>query len=80
MKSYQSKRCVYSVVGEELVSEDGIKYNGYGIRVEEDDREIVFISDVTDEREALEALVRRCNDGELEAIHIYEIVEDFLSE
>ena len=78
MEAYQNKRRIYSVFGEELVSEEGIKYRAYGIRVEENEGSSFLIADVTDDRKELERVVGHCNDGELDVIHIYDIVEDLL--
>ncbi len=36
------------------------------------------VGDVTDDREALEELVRKCNELQLDPIHLEDVVEDFL--
>ena len=77
MGSYHEKSRVYSVICESLISEEGIEYTTYGILTSVGGEDIV-ISDITTDREALEDLVNRCNLGELDVIHLYDVVEDFL--
>ena len=79
MEYYQNEKRAYSVFEEKLESEEGIQYKAYGIRVRGYEGKDIVISDVTDDREALESLVRLCNDGDLDIIHIYDVVEDFLA-
>ena len=79
METYQNNGRVYSVFCEKLSSEEGREYNGYGIKAEVGENQSLCVSDVTDDREALEALVRLCNDEGLDPIHIYDVIEDFLA-
>ena len=39
---------------------------------------IASVGDVTDDRAALEELVRKCNGLKLDPIHLWDVVEDFL--
>ena len=77
MGSYQEKTRVYSVICETLISEEGTEYTTYGISTSIEGEDIV-ISDITTDRELLEDLVKRCNLGKLDVIHLYDVVEDFL--
>lgn len=79
MEFCQNKKQIYSVLEENFTSEEGIEYKGYGIRIDDTDGNAFVISDVTDDSDALAALVEHCNDGELDTIHIYDVVEDFLA-
>ena len=78
METYQKERCVYSVICDRLVSDEGVTYEAYGIKAQLL-ADIVEISDVTTEREEIDALVDMCNREELDIIHIYDVVEDFLA-
>ena len=67
------------MICERLTSEEGKEYNAYGIKTQGFGDEDVFVSDVTDDCDALETLVRLCNDEKLDPIHIYDVIEDFLA-
>ena len=75
----------YAVVEEKytLSSETRV---AYGIAVFKGKRQdlaesvIDLIHDITPDRERLEALVADCNRLNLSSLHIYDVVEDFLSE
>ena len=41
-------------------------------------REIAFVSDVSTDRAAVEQLARRCTEGQLDPIHLLDVVEDAL--
>lgn len=69
----------YEVVGEYLYSPEIGEYFSYGIAVFEGNAAPKIISDVSVEKEPLEELCRRCADEGLDPIHIYDIIEDFLS-
>ncbi len=63
--------------------EDGIR-TSYGITAranEEESREVCTesICDITSDKEALQALVDECNRLELSALHLRDVVEDFLA-
>ena len=76
-------RVIYGV-REEIYNINGRARRGYGIvayaHMEEDTglTVVASVSDVTSEREALEDLVRLCNELSLDPCHIYDVVEDFL--
>ncbi len=72
----------YEVVGERLYSPDHGWYTGYGIRayrrVEDAWEPVVTVSDLSTDRQAVEALAHRCTAGELSPIHLRDVVEDWL--
>lgn len=57
----------------------------YGITAfditEKDDTSTIVASvhDITDDKESLTEMVKRCNTLKLSLVHLYEVVEDFLS-
>ncbi len=51
----------------------------YGIEYNDGEKNII-IEDITTEYKRLERLVSLCNELKLDALHIREVVEDFLSE
>ncbi len=69
---------VYSLKGESRIS--------YGIVAYADADEggtaviLTAIRDITDDRQRLSELVRKCNHGKLSLIHLADVVEDFLAE
>ncbi len=64
----------------ETVSEE---YSGgrmaYGIAVCENGLPIEVISDISDDRKAIDELVELCNSSELAPYHIRDVIDDFLS-
>ena len=78
MENCQTKTHTYSVICEEMISEEGREYTAYGIRAESKDNALV-ISDISTEKEEINTLVELCNREELDIIHIYDVVEDFLA-
>ncbi len=75
----------YAVVEEKYTHLSGTRV-AYGIAVfkgaGEDRTESIIhlIHDVTPDKERLESLVADCNRLKLSSLHIYDVVEDFLSE
>ena len=41
-------------------------------------REVAFVSDVSTDRAVVEQLARRCTEGQLDPIHLLDVVEDAL--
>lgn len=78
METCQKEMGVYSVICDTLVSDDGVTYEAYGIKAQVREH-TVMISDITTVREEIDALVDICNREELDIIHIYDVVEDFLA-
>lgn len=72
----------YSVFVEMLKNEDSVAYTAYGIVVcsmEDNERkEVLKISDVSADKSRVEELVDLCNKEQLEPVHIYDVIEDFL--
>lgn len=50
----------------------------YGIKATSPDGTARTVPDVSTEREAVEALVARCNQGCLALCHLQDVIEDFL--
>lgn len=68
----------YSVVESECEM-DGYSYKGYGMRVQNaKTKKADTYFDVTTNREDMERLVSLCNELQLDAIHIEDVIEDFL--
>lgn len=70
----------YSIFEGEYVLE-GQAYIGFGILITSitDNEVIAKLEDVTTSKYELCTLVQLCNDLSLDPIHIYDVVEDFLS-
>ena len=74
----------YGVVEERYAMGTKIRIS-YGISAfdtdEKDDMSTIVASvhDITDDRESLTGLVKRCNMLKLSLVHLNEVVEDFLS-
>lgn len=76
MKTFISR---YDVIKESFIDEDGNVYEGYGILIKNDlNEEIMRISDITTNRNNIEILANRCNEGAASLIHIFDIIEDFI--
>lgn len=73
----------YIVVKSEYINGDRTRI-GYGIAVvEEYDGSVSVLDSVSDislDIESVEGLVELCNRAELDPIHLYEVVSDFLGE
>ena len=75
----------YVVIEEKYAHISGTRVS-YGIAVckgesqEHSASTIHLIHDITSDRDRLEALVSNCNRLRLSSVHIYDVVEDFLSE
>lgn len=65
----------YFVVEEKLENPEIGEYISYGIRMEGG----LSVSDVSLNRDAVEDLVGRMNDGELDPIHFFDVIEDFVA-
>ena len=73
------RRYPYELVRERHVSDDGEEYESWGVRVREGGCEIACAYDVSTRRERVNELVKACNEGELDFIHFYDVIEDFIS-
>ncbi len=75
----------YEIFAEEL-REDSVSRTAYGIRLVsardggEPCEELLRISDITPLYEKLFDLVSLCNTLKLSPVHIYDVIEDFLSQ
>lgn len=70
----------YSIFEGEYVLE-GQTYIGFGILITSttNNEVITKVEDVTTSKYELDSIVQLCNDLSLDPIHIYDVVEDFLS-
>ncbi|MBQ8850428.1 MAG: hypothetical protein IJ011_08875 [Clostridia bacterium] len=78
-----SDTCVtyrYEAVREELYSDEIGEYTAYGIAVYLGNTRVEFISDLTNDQGEICSLVNKCNENQLDAVHVYDVVEDFLAE
>lgn len=65
---------------ETLWSEEVGFYIGYGIKVVENGKEMLKISDVSTDKDAVKALAEKCNKGCLDPIHLFDVIEDYLAD
>ncbi len=69
---------VYSLV-ESICETDGQRYKGYGIRVQNTSTtEANTYADISTNREEIVRLVSLCNELQLDAIHLEDVIEDML--
>ena len=72
----------YALISEQLFSSELGHYRSFGIRAFQKTecgwREVAFVSDVSTDRAAVEQLARRCTEGQLDPIHLLDVVEDNL--
>ena len=72
----------YNIFVEDLKNEDFGAYTAYGIVVcsmENNQRkEVLRVSDVSTDKEIVENLIDLFNKEQLEPVHIYDVIEDFL--
>ena len=72
----------YALISEQLFSSELGHYRSFGIRAFQKTecgwREVAFVSDVSTDRAAVEQLARRCTEGQLDPIHLLDVVEDAL--
>ena len=68
----------YTVVKDTLLLEN-VYYSTYGILILKNNKPFRYIYDVFPDIDKAEGLVKLCNELKLSPIHIYEVVEDFIS-
>ncbi|MBQ9939991.1 MAG: hypothetical protein IJO74_00415 [Clostridia bacterium] len=74
---------IYKVV-KEFRTKDRLPRISYGIAALSDNGQgridiIKYIGDICDREEKIENLVRLCNQSDLSPVHLYDVVEDFIS-
>lgn len=71
---------LYSILEDEYILE-GQTHTGFGIIITSTiaNEVVAKIEDITTSKYELYTLVQLCNDLSLDPIHIYDVVEDFLS-
>lgn len=72
----------YEIFTEELDNPSIGKYTAYGIAVYEmvnkNRKELIRVSDVSTDKNAVENLIELFNKECLDPVHIYDVIEDFL--
>lgn len=68
----------YSVVKERIFSDTLGEYTAYGIRVTHNGTDVDLISDISTDPKKADQLAKLCTDGQLDPIHIPDVIEDFL--
>ncbi len=70
---------IYRMFEEVLYLDEGDPYRSYGIRVENEMGEIVEeISDISTEEHVVSELVLRCLYGELDPVHLRDVVLNYI--
>ena len=62
----EERRCAFGIVAYSDAEKDGTA------------TVIASVGDVSEDREALAELVKTCNEGRLDPIHLYDVVDDFI--
>ena len=72
----------YALISEKLFSSELGHYRSFGIRAFQKTecgwREVAFVADVATARATVKQLARRCTEGQLDPIHLLDVVEDAL--
>ena len=76
----EAGRYLYEAVRHTVISEEIGTYDTYGIRASEGGIELIFVSDVSTDGEAVERLATTCTVEQLDPIHLGDVIEDFLAE
>ena len=76
----QRYRYVYEVVPDKLGADELDNVASFGIRITMEGDQIDYVSNVSADREDVEALVRLCNKEKLDPIHLKDVVADFKKE
>ncbi len=69
----------YKVISEEFHDSELGDYIGYGIAAECDGERLLTVSDMSCDRGLVADLAERCNELELDPMHLYDVIEDVLS-
>ncbi|HPX71208.1 MAG TPA: DUF6514 family protein [Bacillota bacterium] len=70
--------CSYELIESECVCE-GIRYTGYGIRLNTEGFSSE-VADISNDKEKVEELALLFNANELSELHFYDAIEDFIAE
>ena len=76
----EAGRYLYEAVRHTAISEEIGNYVTYGIRVSEDGFELGFTPDVSTDMETVVRLAANCTAGQLDPIHLGDVIEDLLAE
>jgi len=71
---------IYVAVAEWFVNEENEKYKGYGLAAIKMGKRIAYVPDLSCNGEAVALLAKRCTEGRLDPVHIYDVAEDLLYE
>ena len=69
---------IYIPVKESLYSQELGRYFSFGIEVQEQGPQRLKVSDISTNESFVAELARRCTSGQLDPIHLYDVVEDSL--
>ena len=70
---------LYTVTQDELCLPEAGTYRTYGIRAEgSGGEELLRVPDISTDRKTVEALAKRCTDGQLAPAQLFEVIEDLL--
>ena len=79
-KAKKANRLRYKTVREKRNSDELGSYVTYGIIIYKNKKLLKYISDVSNIKRDVQDLVRRCNEEQLDPIHIEEVVDDYLTD
>ena len=79
-KAKKKNRFKYKTVREKLNSDELGSYVTYGIIIYKNKELLKYISDVSTIKRDVQDLVRRCNEEQLDPIHIEEVISDYLAD
>lgn len=60
---------------ESRICVEGRKYTVYGIKYNDE----LFAEDISADKDDVQRLVRQCNEYQLEPIHMFDVIDDFLA-
>ena len=73
-------RYIYRVTASVMTDRKSGLYRTYGIEVCENGKTVDNIPDISLDRDAVAGLVKACNRQRLDAVHLHDVVEDFLED
>lgn len=75
----QTQEYRYTTRKDQLITEDGTHYTGYGIEIWSAGKRIQSVPDIFLHNSDAEKLARLCNQLRLDPIHFMEVAEDWLT-
>ena len=71
-------RIEYKLCIDTVIDEDGNVIKAYGIELRKNGSIEEYIVDISTNRDRVSLLINLCNKLNLDPIHIYDVIEDFL--